>query len=65
MKLNTFILGFISSFRIKSLQQDSDVFIQLIPISIDNIEHSIILSLALFQLLYSLPKFRFGPLPLF
>jgi len=47
----TFAFRFIRCLRIKPLKEYSDVLIELVPVSIDDIEDGIILSLTLLQLL--------------
>ena len=59
IKLGTFAFILICCFGIESLKENTNVFIELVPVSVDHIEHCIILHLTLFQLLYPLPEFSF------
>lgn len=50
---HTLVFGFIGSFGIETLQQYTNILVQLIPIAIDYIQNGIVLCLPLFQLLYA------------
>lgn len=60
----TFVFSFICRFRIEALQQHSNVFVELVPVTIDNIQNSIVLCLPFLQLFNALPQFRLASDPL-
>ena len=61
----TSALVFVCRLRIESLQEDSNVLVQLIPVAIHDVQDCVVLHLPLLELLDSLPQLRLGSLPQF
>ena len=54
-------LQFVACFGVEALQQDSNVFVQLVPVPVDHVDHGVVLSLPLLQLVDPLPQLLLHP----
>ena len=54
---------FICCFCVKSLEQDSHILVELVPVAVHDVKHCVVLHLPLLQLLDTLPQLALGPLP--
>ena len=58
----TSVFIFVGRFGIETLEEDPDVFVQLVPVTVHHIEDGIVLHLPFLQLFDTLPQFGFGSL---
>jgi hypothetical protein len=58
------VLAVVGRLGVEPLEQDADVFVQLVPVAVDNVEQRVVLRLPLLQLLDPLAQQRLGTLPL-
>ena len=58
----TFALELVAGLGVEALQQDAHILVELVPVAIDDVEHSVVLDLALLQLVYSTAQLLVGPM---
>ena len=57
----TFALELVAGLCVEALQEDAHVLVELVPVAVDDVEHSVVLDLTLLQLVNSAAQLLVGP----